>query len=67
MGVAARAVDLELQRAAKAGNIKLVRQLLGRGARLCAQDRDGWTALHAAAAEGRASVIEVICSVVREL
>lgn len=59
----ARAVDLELQRAAKAGNAKLMKQLLARGGRLDAQDPDGWTALHAAAAEGRTSVVHVICSV----
>eukprot|EP00281_Chroomonas_sp_CCMP1168_P002075 CAMPEP_0206266184 /NCGR_PEP_ID=MMETSP0047_2-20121206/30427_1 /ASSEMBLY_ACC=CAM_ASM_000192 /TAXON_ID=195065 /ORGANISM="Chroomonas mesostigmatica_cf, Strain CCMP1168" /LENGTH=196 /DNA_ID=CAMNT_0053694197 /DNA_START=175 /DNA_END=760 /DNA_ORIENTATION=+ len=58
----AKALELELQRAAKAGDCKAVRQLVRRGARLNAQDVDGWTALHAAAAEGRLSSVELLLS-----
>eukprot|EP00283_Hemiselmis_rufescens_P016571 CAMPEP_0173456216 /NCGR_PEP_ID=MMETSP1357-20121228/55651_1 /TAXON_ID=77926 /ORGANISM="Hemiselmis rufescens, Strain PCC563" /LENGTH=113 /DNA_ID=CAMNT_0014423409 /DNA_START=1 /DNA_END=339 /DNA_ORIENTATION=+ len=54
-------LDMELQRAARSGNVKLLRQLLAKGARLAAQDADGWTPLHAAAAEGRAEAVEAIC------
>ena len=63
MTMRARGIDLELQRAAKTGNVRLLRQLIAKGAYLAAQDADGWTPLHAAAAEGRTHVVEAICEV----
>eukprot|EP00961_Rhodomonas_salina_P074690 1003003-Rhodomonas_salina.5 len=45
--VEASKLDIELQRAARNGNAKLVSQLLTKGARVNAQDVDGWTCLHA--------------------
>ncbi len=66
MGVRAKALELELQRAAKSGDVKLLKQLLKRGAKINAQDMDGWSALHAAAADGCLISVELIVSVSRE-
>jgi len=51
----------ELQKAARNGNLRLVRQLLARNASPDAQDVDGWTCLHAAAVEGNTAVVRFLC------
>ena len=60
-GGQARALAAELQKAARNGNIRLVRQLLAKGADPGTQDVDGWTCLHAAAVEGHACVLRLLC------
>jgi ankyrin repeat protein len=59
----AKALELELQRVAKAGDEKCLKQLMKRGANINAQDIDGWTALHAAAAEGCIGTVQIILAV----
>jgi len=54
-------VAAELQKAARNGNLRLVRQLLARNASPDAQDVDGWTCLHAAAVEGHTAVVRFLC------
>jgi ankyrin repeat protein len=66
MAARARALELELQRAAKSGDLKLLKQLLKRGAKINAQDIDGWTALHAAAADGCLNSLEMIVAVSKD-
>jgi len=61
MTAAGRALAQELQKAARNGNVRLVRQLLARGASPDSQDVDGWTCLHAAAVEGHVSVVRALC------
>ena len=56
-----RAATSELQKAARNGNVRLVRQLLAKGVLPDAQDVDGWTCLHAAAVEGHVTVVRVLC------
>jgi len=56
-----RVAAAELQKAARNGNVRLVRQLLAKGAAPDAQDVDGWTCLHAAAVEGHALVVRELC------
>jgi hypothetical protein len=56
-----RALAKELQKAARNGNVRLVRQLLAKSSAPDAQDVDGWTCLHAAAVEGHALVVRELC------
>eukprot|EP00293_Proteomonas_sulcata_P004063 CAMPEP_0184328222 /NCGR_PEP_ID=MMETSP1049-20130417/143508_1 /TAXON_ID=77928 /ORGANISM="Proteomonas sulcata, Strain CCMP704" /LENGTH=549 /DNA_ID=CAMNT_0026650521 /DNA_START=100 /DNA_END=1751 /DNA_ORIENTATION=- len=56
----AEAKELQLQRAAKTGNLKLLHSLLVQGARVNAHDVDGWTCLHAAAAAGQFEVLRAV-------
>ena len=56
-----RAATAELQKAARNGNVRLVRQLLAKNASPDAQDVDGWTCLHAAAVEGQSAVVRLLC------
>lgn len=51
----------ELQKAARNGNVRLVRQLIAQGALPDARDVDGWTCLHAAAVEGHENVVRELC------
>ena len=51
----------ELQKAARNGNVRLVRQLLAKGGAPDSQDVDGWTCLHAAAVEGQVQVVRALC------
>jgi ankyrin repeat protein len=56
-----RSLASELQKAARNGNVRLVRKLLAKGAPPDAQDVDGWTCLHAAAVEGHVAVVRELC------
>ena len=60
--VKATKLDIELLRAARNGNVKLVNKLLNQGARPTAQDVDGWTCLHAAAVDGHEQVVALLVS-----
>lgn len=56
-----RAVAVELQKAARNGNLRLVRQLLAKCTSPDVQDMDGWTCLHAAAVEGHTHIVRELC------
>lgn len=51
-----------LQRAARVGNVDVIRNCLAEGARVNGRDQNGWTPLHRAAFKGRIESVKVLIS-----